>query len=131
MKDLLCDEFQEVVGQGLVRHKSILDVTTKIQESSARVNRAVMKSVTSCGCIKIRAEKTQIPPDLSLEQLRDYMNTHVEGTLCESCQETIEAEVGSLMFYLVAMLNTFDLNFYDILIKEHKRLSTLGIYKLS
>ena len=37
-----CDRFQESVSQLLIKHKSILDVLTKQQESITRVNRAIV-----------------------------------------------------------------------------------------
>lgn len=49
MKDIICDEFQNTVSKYLVRHHSILDILSKVQESTARVNRATVKTVTSCG----------------------------------------------------------------------------------
>ncbi|HEY8448864.1 MAG TPA: DUF1573 domain-containing protein, partial [Bacillota bacterium] len=103
MKDLLCDEFQEAVSRCLVRHRSILDVVSKLQEATARVNRAVVKAATTCGCISIEASKPEIPPDISLEELRAYMTTHVAGTMCESCQETLEDEIGKLWFYTAGL----------------------------
>ena len=55
MKDIIFDSFQNDVSESLLRHKSILDVLTKYTESSSRVNRAVAKAVTNCGCIEINA----------------------------------------------------------------------------
>ena len=57
MKDVIFDNFQNSVDESLLRHRSILDIITKLQESQARVNRAVAKSVTNCGCIKVEAKK--------------------------------------------------------------------------
>lgn len=45
-------EIQGTAGKFLIRHKSILDATSKMQEYCARVNRAIAKAVTCCGCIK-------------------------------------------------------------------------------
>ena len=53
MKDIIFDSFQNDVSESLLRHKSILDVLTKYTESSSRINRAVAKAVTNCGCIEI------------------------------------------------------------------------------
>lgn len=133
MKDLLWDEFQDAVQQGLVRHRSILDVISKFQEASVRISRALVKSVTACGCVKINAQKNQIPPsgNISLQELRTYMDDHLEGELCPSCREVIEEEVGRLLFYTAALANLLDLNVYDILIKENKKLAALGLYHLS
>lgn len=131
MKDLLCDQFQEAVGEYLIRHRSILDVMAKMQESSARVNRAITKAVTSCGCIRIQAGRQQVPPDVGLGEAKQYMHHHIDGQLCEHCREILEAEIGNSMFYLAALSNAFDLNLYDVLLKEHKKLAALGMFNFA
>ena len=71
MKDLICDEFQNVRDL-LIRHRSILDILSKLSESACRVNRAVVKSITDCGCVSINAEKVQIPEHIdSFEELKN------------------------------------------------------------
>lgn len=132
MKDLLCDGFQETVDEYLIRHRSVLDVLTKLTESSSRINRAVAKAVTTCGCVKIEAEKQRIPPDASsLKDLKQHMKTHLEGHLCDHCTEILEDEIGRNLFYLAALCNLFDLNLYDILLKEQERVACLGIFNFS
>lgn len=133
VNDLLWDEFQEAVSQKLIRHRSVLDVWSKFQEAHARISRAIAKSVTNCGCIEIHAAKNQVPPsvDLSLEELRSFMDDHLDGHLCQNCREIIEEEFGRLLFYTVALANILDINLYDILIKENKKLAALGLYHLS
>jgi uncharacterized protein YjcR len=131
MKDLLCDGFQEAVSEYLVRHRSIMDVESKLQESTARVNRAIAKAVTSCGCIRIAAEKQRVPEDVSLQDLKRYFGTHLQGDLCEHCKEVVESEIGATLFYLAALCNTLNLNLYDILITENKKLGALGMFNFS
>lgn len=132
MNDLLCDGFQEAVDEYLIRHKSILDVLSKLGESSCRINRAVAKSVTSCGCIRIDATKQSIPPDVgSLDSIRDYMKNHVEGHLCEYCTEVLEDEIGRTLFYLAALCNVLDLDLSSILQKEQERLTCLGVFNFT
>ena len=131
MKDLLCDGFQETVDRYLVRHRSIIDIQSKLEESNARINRAVAKAVTSCGCIRINADKQRVPAEISWQEVRNYMDTHVQGDLCEHCKEVLEAEVGAHLFYLAALCNLLDLNLYDILLKEHKKLSALGPFNFA
>jgi len=131
VKDLICDEFQDAVAGCLVRHKSIIDVITKIQETSSRIGRATSKAVTSCGCIEINAKKQQFPGEIQLHELVSYMNTHLEGKLCNECREVIAQEMGNHLFYLAALCNILDLNLYDILCEEQDKLSTLGIYNLA
>ncbi|HHY38512.1 MAG TPA: DUF1573 domain-containing protein [Clostridia bacterium] len=131
MKDLLCDGFQATVDDCLIRHRSIMDVMTKVQEASARINRALSKSVTSCGCIKVSARRQTYPSEATLQELKQYVDTHVEGSLCEQCREVLEAEIGNSLFYLAALCNLLELNLYDVLLKEHKKLATLGIFNFS
>ncbi len=132
MRDLLCDGFQQAVSESLVRHRSILDVLSKLQEANARVSRAVAKAITTCGCLSVHAQKQCIPDHVSsYEEIRKYMDTHLEGCLCEHCRDILEEEVGSQLFYLAALCNLLDINMYDVFLKEHKQLSTLGPYSLT
>ena len=123
--------FQNSVDQFLIQHRSILDVLTKYQESNARVNRAIAKAVTQCGCIKINAKKQIIPSNTKLMEIHKFMDTHIEGLLCENCKEIIETELGSNLFYFTAICNMLNLDFNNIIKKEEERISTLGIYNLT
>ncbi|MBW6410354.1 DUF1573 domain-containing protein [Clostridium weizhouense] len=127
MKDIIFDDFQNSVNDSLLRHKSILDILTKYSESSARVNRAIAKAVTNCGCMEINASKQSLPnEDDSLDNLSNCLNTHITGELCESCREIIEREMGNNLFYLTSLCNDLDINLYDVLIKEYNKINTLG-----
>ncbi|MBV7274485.1 DUF1573 domain-containing protein [Clostridium thailandense] len=131
MKDVIFDDFQNTVNDSLIRHKSILDIITKFQESNGRINRAVAKSITSCGCINVNAKKQQIPEDnddINIESLKNCLKTHIDGNLCDNCREVIEREIGNNLFYLTSLCNILDLNLYDILIKEYDKINTLGKY---
>jgi NTP pyrophosphatase (non-canonical NTP hydrolase) len=130
MKDMLIDEFQDSVSELLTRHKSILDVMTKFQETNARANRSIAKSVTDCGCLQIEARKQKTPSCTSLKDLNSYLDPHIRGQLCEYCKEVIEKELGSNLFYMAAICNALDISLYDTLLNEYKRLKTLGIYNL-
>lgn len=128
MKDLLCDGFQNTVSELLIRHQSILDILSKSQEACARINRAVVKAVTSCGCVQIHATKKDFPDDADLADLKAMLESHLQGELCENCREIIEDEMGRSLFYLAGLCNQLNLNMYDILIKEDKKLSTLRVF---
>ena len=133
MKDCIFDNFQNSVDESLLRHRSILDIISKLQESEARVNRAVVKSITNCGCIKVEAKKQHTPDDiddLNLDALGASLDTHMQGTLCESCREVLERELGNNLFYTTSLCNLLDLNLYDILLKEYDKINTLGKYNL-
>lgn len=125
----LCHDFQEQVDNVLIRHKSILDIITKLDEYNSRTNRAVAKSVTSCGCISIHATKQDYSKE-SFEELINSVQSHVEGSLCDACKEVIDKEIGSYIFYLAALCNTLDLNLDSILNKEYDIIKTLGLFSL-
>jgi len=125
----LCEDFQEQASKVLIRHKSILDITTKLDEFNARINRAVAKSVTACGCISINAKKQDYSKD-TFEQMLETVETHVEGEICEGCKEVLDEEIGSYIFYLAALSNTLGLNLGEILNKEYSTIKTLGVFTL-
>lgn len=131
MKDTGEISFQESVSQYLLRHRSILDVQTKLAEAASRVNRALAKSVTTCGCITINAGKQTFPADASLRDLGQFMSTHVSGALCGRCREVLETEIGSTLFYLAALCSLLNLNLKDVLEKEYTRVNALGVFNLT
>lgn len=128
-KNTICDNFQEQVSLVLIRHKSILDIMTKLDEYNARITRAIAKSVTSCGCVAIKANKQDFGND-SFENMQEKAQSHVEGKICDNCKDILEEEMGSYMFYLASLCNTLDLDLSDVLEKEYDRIKTLGIYSL-
>ncbi len=130
MKEILTDEFQYTVSDLLVRNKSIIDQITKFQDSNARVNRAIVKAVTQCGCIKIHAKKQNFSSEGDIEEIQKSMKTHIEGKLCNNCRDMIEKDIGRNLFYLASICNTLDLNLYDIILKELERIKMLGKYNL-
>lgn len=131
MKDTHEIQFQETVSQFLIRHRSILDVQSKLVEAAARVNRAVAKSVTTCGCISINADRQRFPADVSLREVRDLLNTHLYGEMCEKCREVAESEIGATLFYLAALCSLLNLNLRDVLEKEYSRVNALGVFHLT
>lgn len=130
LKGMVVDDFQYTVQELLLWNKSILDIITKFQDSNARVNRAIIKAVTRCGCLKIDAKKQLVPKDASSEEIKNSMKTHLEGQLCDACRDILEKEIGTNLFYLVSLCNTLDLNIYDIIIKENERAKMLRSYNL-
>ena len=124
MKDIIYDDFQKSVNDSLLRHKSIIDLLTKYSESSARVNRAIAKSVTNCGCIEIHAKKQNLSTEDSINNIS--LDTHIEGSLCDECRDIIEQEMGNNLFYFTALCNNLGINLYDILLQEFNKINTLG-----
>ena len=130
INDIYMEDFQDVVNDLLMRNRSILDIVSKIQTSSGRVNRSVIKSVTHCGCIEINGKKQSFPEDANIEELSELLSSHVNGKLCANCRATIEKEIGGALFYLAALCNTLGISLYDVILKEKEALSTLGSYSL-
>lgn len=128
-QDISCDDFQKQVDDVLIRHRSILDITTKLGEYTSRINRAVIKSVTYCGCIEIHATMQDYNKE-SLAEIKDNMEDHVKGELCPSCKEILQEEIGAYIFYLAALCNTLDVSISDALLKEYSNMKALGIFSL-
>ncbi|NMB07718.1 MAG: DUF1573 domain-containing protein [Tissierellia bacterium] len=128
-KDLDFDEFQNQVDNVLIRHRSILDIITKLNEYTARINRAVVKSSTSCGCIEINTSKQDFNKN-SLEEMKNSMESHISGSLCPGCREILLEEIGAYLFYLAALSNALDVNISEALYKEYSNIKTLGLFSL-
>lgn len=131
IKNFIYNDFQKTVSEVLICNRSVLDVLSQIQEANARLNRVVIRTVTSCGCLKIQAGKKEIPTDITLADLKNLLDSNLLGEMCDDCREAVETAVGRLLFYLVALCNLLDLNLQDILLKEQKQLKILGIYNLA
>lgn len=131
MPEVNRSDFQETVERCLVRHRSILDVLSKHQESCARVNRAVTKAVTNCGCLAVHARRQEIPDDAGFVDLRQFMATHLDGEVCEGCREILEGEIGQHLFYLAALCAVLGLRLEEIRDKERARLDALGPFSLN
>lgn len=131
IKNMALDEFQNTVSELLICNRSILDAMAKVQETSARLHLSITKSVTRCGCVEINASKADIPSEATLADLKQILNSHIKGELCENCRESIEKSVGRLIFYTTAVCDLLDLNVYDILLKEQKQMRILGYYNLA
>jgi len=131
MGNLDLDKFQNVVAEYLVRHKSILDVLSKNQEVASRVQRSVVKAVTNCGCVRIEASKQVYPDSVEFSELKDYLSTHLHGTLCKECRDAIENDIGRSVFYLAALCNLLGLDMKDIVGHEYSRVTALGMFNLT
>lgn len=126
-----CSDFQSAVDEYLIRHRSVLDILTKYQEASARVNRAIAKAVTGCGCIQVSATRQVVPENITYSELRDHMSSHLIGEPCPQCQEIISKELGHSMFYLAALCNLTGISLHNVMQQEYKNVKTLGVFHLS
>ncbi len=123
----IIDSLQDEVKLSLVRHKSILDIITKLQEYNSRINRAVAKSVTTCGCIEIHAKKQEFESK-SLEDMVEKVDSHITGDICPDCKEVLEQEIGAYVYFLTALANTLNFKLSDTIQKELERTKALGVY---
>ena len=127
----ILDRFQDAVDEVLIRHRSILDVLSKIQEADSRVARATAKAVTACGCIAVQADRQRIPADADALSVHQYVRSHIEGDLCARCREEVEVELGQMLFYETALASLFGLSLDGVLKRDLARLRTLGVFNLS
>lgn len=130
MKDDILDDFQSSVTESLIRHKSIIDIMTKLGEANSRINRAIAKSITNCGCIEINAHKQKLPEDASLGDLPDFLSHQVDGKLCDNCKEVLEEEIGTNLYYLAALCDSLDIKLSDITSAEYNNIKTLGKFSM-
>ena len=131
MSSLDLKQFQTQVSELLLRHRSLLDVLSKYQQSNAAANRAVVKAITDCGCIQVHASKQKYTSNLTLDQAKELVDTHVTGELCENCLDVVGAELGKNLFYIASLCNLLDLDLQGIVEKESDKCSTLGRFNLS
>ena len=124
------NEFQNNVAEVLIRHKSLLDIITKFQESCSKVNRAVIKSASGCGCIEISGKFQAVPSTISYNEVQQFLSNHVSGELCDTCRDKVEEELGSHLFYMVAICSTLGLDLNEVLNRQLKSIKTLGKYSL-
>ena len=124
------NQFQEDVTNVLVRHKSLLDVITKFQESCSRVNRAVVKSASNCGCIEIIGKHQKVPSDATYEEINQFLSNNIVGELCDVYRDKVEQEIGNCLFYLAAVSSTLNIELSDIMEKQWKNIKTLGKFSL-
>ena len=114
IKDIIAEDFQLATKNMLTRNKNLLDTLSKLQTSSARLSRAIVKSATHCGCIQVTCQR----------------EAEITGTLCGRCRSAIEKEMGDVLFYITGICNTLDLSIYDVMIKEKEALNLLGNFSL-
>ena len=125
----LCTDFQDSISKVLVRHKSVLDIMTKMDDYNSRINRAMVKAVTSCGCISIDAKKQEFTGE-SYKDLPNSLDSHLKGEMCDQCKEVIDLEMGNYLFYLTALCDTIGLSLNDVIQHEYDRNKTLGLFNL-
>jgi hypothetical protein len=124
-------EFQKQVSELLLRHRSLLDILSKCDQSNASVHRSVIKAVTECGCIEVQGKKQPYSPEMTVEEAQAALQSHVSGNLCDQCAEVVSEQLGKSLFYLSALCNVLDVNLEKVIEDESKKCNTLGIFKMA
>lgn len=124
MKKTLTEDFQDTVSKFHIWNKSVLDIMSKLQSASSKINRATVKSVTSCGCIELNGRKSIV----TFEKNED--GSQIKGVLCDECRANLEREIGEGLYYIISLCNAMNLNVDKIIQKEVDRVKTLGKYNL-
>ncbi|WP_027092029.1 hypothetical protein [Cohnella thermotolerans] len=124
-------EFQQQVSELLLRHRSLLDVVTKYSQSNASVNRAIAKAITECGCIELNARHQGFSEDMPLDQAKKQSKSHMEGHLCENCEDIVRSELGKNIFYMAALCNLLDIGMDEVVAKEADKCATLGFFNMT
>jgi hypothetical protein len=130
MKDVIYDEYQNLVSEVLLRHSSLLDIITKLEQSVANTNRAAIKTITDCGCVSLNRISKEDNDSENYDSFYKFKIQDIEGNICEKCRDKIEEEYGNTFFYLTALANKLDINIYDVLLKEFNNMKTLGKFRL-
>ena len=117
LKDVFAVDFQTAVETYLDRNRNILDTLSKYTVASARLERAIVKASTQCGCIAVSSTAPR-------------STSGITGTLCDNCREVIEQELGETLFFLTAAASSLGLSIYDAMLSEKQALSLLGNYSL-
>lgn len=124
MDSFILEEFQYLTEEQLKRNSSLLDLMTKNEVTGGKVNRALSKAITHCGCIRLSAGRHGRGETTLKERAQ------ITGNLCDTCREELERMIGEHLFYLTGILNPLNLSLYDIVLTELKRQKMLGKYNL-
>ncbi len=118
IKDIIAEDFQLAAEAALKRNKNLLDTVSKLNSATAKLNRAVVKASTQCGCIELSGKRT------------DTVSAQIKGSLCASCRSVVEKEMGDALFYIAGIANALDISIYDVMLKEKQQLSLLKNFSL-
>ncbi|GKX31306.1 hypothetical protein SH1V18_37860 [Vallitalea longa] len=128
----ITEKFQCTVKENDYFNKNILDQLAKLQEVAAKLNKNIIRACTYCGCIEINANNKlySYNDDINLDMIKILDPHHITGTLCEDCRDRIENDIGSCLYHLACISNSFDLNLNGILLQEMNKVNLLGKFNI-
>jgi len=122
---------QHLVSQFLIRHRSILDVQSKLNEATARISRALAYAVVTCGCVQIHAERQCFPATLGWETAVAFSPPTWRGNRASAVGSIWRARSAAPSSTWPPLCHISGLNLDAILRKERDRVSALGVYHLT
>lgn len=112
IKDMIFEDFQLAVEDAVSQKgRNLLDTTSELTRSAARLNRSIAYAATKCGCIELNSKQKGI-----------------SGRLCEKCRFSVEKELGDLLFNAAAISSYFKISMYDVMLAERRYMELLGDY---
>ena len=112
VKDMIFEDFQIAVEDAFFKKEgNLLDTTSGLTRSAARLNRSIAYAATKCGCIELNSKQRGI-----------------SGKLCEKCRFSVEKELGDLLFNSAALSSYFKISMYDVMLAERRYMELLGDY---
>lgn len=132
LNNTITEEFQCTVRENDFFNKNILEQLAKLQEVSAKLNKTIIRACTHCGCIEINANNKlySYDDDINFDMIKLLDPHHISGDLCEDCKDLIEKNIGSCLYYLACISNSFDLNLNEVLLKEMNKINILGKFNI-
>lgn len=118
MKDMIFDYFQESVENNINMNQNILNIISKYNDSTKKINTDMIKAAALCGCLKPRVLRNFSD---NCQSSDDSLNE----PLCRNCRENLEDEIGSNIFYLTALCSHLGISLYDVFIKEYNKIEYL------
>ena len=117
------DRLQQAIKKYYHRNKGIMDTLSKLNVATAKTQRAVIKTATQCGCTEIFVTKQ--PPGFNGEA-----ESMLVGSVCPSCRETLEKNMGDVLFYLISLMMLTGTDTETVVTEQIRQMEWLGKFNL-
>ena len=126
----ICQELQQKADEYLIINPAALQILMQISHSGLQLQQAVIRASNNCGCVKLSTKKTLLPKEASWQDLKNQPTGDELQGLCPECRSLIKDKMGSMLFYIAALANAFDIDMDEIIQKEINQLDILGYFML-